>query len=154
MKSIHFETRATTLRLPTEGRLLDALVDHGEDILRACGGRGICATCHVFVTKGMEQLTPMGSREQKTLSRVAHSGPLSRLACQAQVIGDGVEIERPNATYVTSTADLEKLIGKRATRPILHPVDGRVLIQKGKIMTRTAILSLMDTDFSIPEQAR
>jgi hypothetical protein len=49
--------------------------------------------------------------------------------------------------YVQSFNDLEALIGKRTLVPILHPGDGRSLIQAGKFITRTAIMQLADVDF-------
>lgn len=112
----------------------------------ACGGKGMCATCHVWVQKGMDQLSPLTAREKRTLGMVTGADERSRLTCQAHVLGEGVEIILPDGMFVQSTGDLESLIGKRATSNILHPIDMRVLIQMGKIITRTRIMELKDLD--------
>lgn len=149
MKTVHLPQLGKEVALATRDRLLDALLAEEVDVLMACGGQGMCATCHVFVVEGEDQLTPMNRREQRTLSRISSTRSNSRLACQACVLGEGVRVEMPSGLYVQSQEDLEALVGKRARQPILHPVDGRVLIQRRKIITRTAILSLRDTDFTI-----
>jgi hypothetical protein len=115
--------------------------------MMACGGQGICATCHVHVTKGNDALTPMGDREKRTLALITGAGEFSRLACQCRILGEGVEIRLPAGMYVQSFNDLESLVGKRTLVPILHPGDGRTLIQDGKFITRTAIMQLADVDF-------
>ncbi len=119
--------------------------------MMACGGQGICATCHVYVKRGEESLTPKSEREEKTLALITGANEKSRLSCQCQVLGDGVEIELPEGLYVESVSDIEKLIGRRSKVPILHPKDGRVLIQRGKIITRTYIMELKDVDFDLSE---
>jgi ferredoxin len=147
--------RADAMVVAEPGRLIDGLASLGHDMLRACGERGICATCHVVVKSGAQHLTARTEREHRTLGRLANATPDSRLACQARVQpGGSVAIALPGARYVTSQEDLMTLVGKRARKPILHPVDGRILIQKGKIMTRTVLMSLADTDFSIPNAVR
>jgi hypothetical protein len=55
----------------------------------------------------------------------------------------------PQGLYAESFSDIEKWIGKRTTTPILHPVNGRVLIQAGKIITRSAIADLSTIDFDV-----
>lgn len=132
-------------------RLLDTLVADGVPVLQACGGRGICATCHVRVTAGADQLSPKTERETKTLARISGVGANSRLACQSQVLGDGVTYALPDANYAESITDIEVLIGKRTKRPILHPSDGRVLIQAKKIITRSAIQELNNVSFNVAD---
>ena len=137
------------VELATNTRVLDALLAETCPVMMACGGQGICATCHVYVTKGMEELTPMGEREEKTLSLITGAMENSRLSCQCKIVGEGVEITLPDGLYVESYQDIEQLIGKRTKSPILHPFDGRILIQKDKIITRTSIMNLADVDFDI-----
>ena len=117
--------------------------------MMACGGQGICATCHVFVEKGGESLSPMNDREKRTLSLITGAVQHSRLACQCRVIGEGVQIRLPDGMFVQSFNDLEELIGKRTQQPILHPMDSRTLIEANKFITRTAIMQLSDVDFNI-----
>ena len=77
--------------------------------------------------------------------------PNSRLACQAKVRGDGVRIGRPGGRFIESAAELEALVGRRAEESILHPADGRVLIEAGKIITRTRISQLRTVDVDVAE---
>lgn len=135
--------------IPQDGRLLDALLKSNCSVMMACGGEGICSTCHVYVEKGAESLTPMTKRERRTLSLITGALDNSRLSCQCRVQGDGVEVRLPEGLFVESFEDLESLIGKRTKVPVLHPFDGRILIQKNKIITRTSIMQLQDVDFDV-----
>lgn len=138
-------------QIQTEQRVLDALLAEKVDVLMACGGRGMCATCHVYVDGGADALTPMTAREKRTLGRVTGCAPNSRLACQAKVLREGVRVRLPEGLYVTSQRELEDLIGMRAERSILHPIDGRVLVARGKIITRSFIMQLSNIDFDIDD---
>jgi hypothetical protein len=46
---------------------------------------------------------------------------------------------------VTEVADIEALIGQRASQDILHPLYGTVLVESGKLITRSMISQLKDT---------
>ncbi len=99
----------------------------------------------------MEDLTPLTEREKRTLGWVTGANARSRLACQVKVLGDGVIVSVPEGMYIESTQNLEKLIGQRAMVNVLHPIDGRVLIQKGKIITRSRIMELASLDFDMAQ---
>lgn len=147
MKELTLQPLNQRVSVETNTRILDTLLARQCNVLMACGGQGICATCHVHITKGRESLTPKGDREARTLSLITGSGEMSRLACQCRVIGEGVEIRLPEGMYVQSFTDIEGLIGRRTQVPILHPGDGRHLIEAGKFITRSAIMQLSDVDF-------
>ena len=149
MKEILLQPSNQRIAVPTQTRVLDALLAKQCNVLMACGGQGICATCHVHVIKGRDSLTPMGDRERRTLALITGMGVTSRLACQCRVIGEGIEIRLPDGMYVQSFNDIESLVGRRTLVPILHPGDGRTLIQGGKFITRTAIMQLADVDFNV-----
>jgi len=70
------------------GSLLDIALSHGVQFEHACGGVGICGTCHVVVEKGMENLSEADDDECDRLGEVPGSGLHSRLACQAVVHGE------------------------------------------------------------------
>ena len=70
------------------GSLLDIALSHGVPIPCACGGAGVCATCHVIVEAGRDNLDECTEDELDGLDRVPGSGLHSRLACQAVVNGD------------------------------------------------------------------
>jgi uncharacterized 2Fe-2S/4Fe-4S cluster protein (DUF4445 family) len=115
----------------------------------ACGGKGLCATCHVFVERGQDALTPRTKRENRTLPLLGETSPNSRLACQAQVLRDGVVVRLPKGLYVERAADLDSLIGRRAEERVLHPVNGKILVPEGKIITRTIVRQLQNVDTDV-----
>ena len=150
MVKVHFaQDSVKTITVMENARLLDALLDRDVPVKMFCGGKGLCATCHCYITSSMENLTPMTSQEMLTLSILTGAKTNSRLACQAHIIGGDVEVELPKGLYIESASDLETLIGKRAQVPILHPVSGDILIAEGKIITRTLIMQLSEVDFDI-----
>lgn len=136
-------SRETTIN--TNDNLLSALLDTELHVLKECGGRGLCATCHVYIKEGMESLSPISKREQRTLEVITTCNANSRLACQARVMGTGVIVELPSGMYVNAVDDIESLIGRRAEQNILHPLDGRILVEQGKLITRSMITQLQDT---------
>lgn len=134
----------------TKTRLLDVLLGHKCPVMMACGGQAICATCHCYIEEGSEYLNPISDREKRTLGLITGANQRSRLSCQTYVEGDGlVSVRLPEGLYIESMNDLEGLIGKRTNVPILHPRDARILIAKGKIITRTRILELGETDLEV-----
>lgn len=149
MKEILLQPLNERVSVATQTRVLDTLLAKQCNVMMACGGQGICATCHVFVEQGGESLSPMNDREKRTLGLITGAVEHSRLACQCRVIGEGVQIRLPEGMFVQSFNDLEELIGKRTQQPILHPLDSRILIQANKFITRTAIMQLSDVDFNI-----
>lgn len=151
MKRIRVESHTDPVEVTTNSRVLDAVLAVQEKLLMACGGKGLCATCHVYVTEGAEKLSPMTPRERMSLPMLADRRPSSRLACQAKVQGDGVRVELPRGRFIDSASDLEALIGRRAEEHIMHPVTGVVLIEAGKLITRSRIRELAFVDVDIAE---
>jgi ferredoxin len=149
MKTVQLNPIGRSPLIHTNARVLDALLAEQVDVLMACGGKGMCATCHVYIDEGMDALSPRTERETRTLGRLSGCAPNSRLACQSRVLKEGVKVRLPQGLYVTTTAQLTDLIGKRASQRILHPIDGRVLVEEGKIITRSYIMQLSDIDFDV-----
>lgn len=142
VKIVRLEPIAQETAIETNGNLLSVLMAEDLDVLKECGGRGMCATCHVYVTQGMEALSPINRREQRTLEVITSCKTNSRLACQARVQGNGVVVELPPGMYINSVKDLEALIGRRAEQNLLHPVTGEVLVEEGKLITRSTLKQL------------
>ena len=113
--------RETSIK--TNDNLLSGLLSNELNVLRECGGRGMCSTCHIFVKEGMNSLSPLNRREQRTLGTITSCNMNSRLACQARVIGEGVVVELPSGMYVSDIDDIEALIGRRAEQDIVHPLE-------------------------------
>jgi len=137
--------------IKTNDNLLSGLLSNELKVLKECGGRGMCSTCHIFIKEGMESLSPLNRREQRTLGTITSCNMNSRLACQARVIGEGVVVELPSGMYVSDIDDIEALIGRRAEQDILHPLDGRILVEEGKLITRSMINQLKDTQVKVNE---
>jgi ferredoxin len=150
MVKVHFtQDSVKTITVMENARLLDALLERNIPVKMFCGGKGLCATCHCYVTSNMDGLTPVTSQEALTLSILTGAKANSRLSCQARIIGGDIEVELPQGLYIESASDLEALVGKRTQVPILHPVTGDTLIEEAKIITRTLIMQLSDVDFDV-----
>lgn len=150
VKTVRLEPIAQETAVETNGNLLSVLISKDLDVLRECGGRGMCATCHVYVNQGMAALTPINRREQRTLEVITSCKLNSRLACQARVLANGVVVELPPGMYINSIQDIEALIGRRAEQNLLHPVTGQVLVEAGKLITRSMLKQIEDkTSFSV-----
>ncbi|MDX2230120.1 MAG: 2Fe-2S iron-sulfur cluster-binding protein [Leptolyngbyaceae cyanobacterium bins.349] len=144
-KIVRLEPIAQETAVETNGNLLSVLINKDLDVLKECGGRGMCATCHVYVRDGMEALSPVNRREQRTLEVITTCKPNSRLACQARVLQSGVVVELPPGMYINSIKDIEALIGRRAEQDLLHPLTGQVLVEAGKLITRSMMKQIEDT---------
>jgi ferredoxin len=142
MKTLKFVPINETLQVPTQSDLLEALLAKDLKVLMACGGKGMCATCHVHIKAGMDKLTPPTQREMRTLGMITGANPMSRLACQSRVLGEGVVVELPEGMYIERAEDLMTFLGQRAQTNFLHPINGGVLIAKGKIITRSRLEEL------------
>jgi ferredoxin len=149
MKRVEFRDEIEAVDVATSERLLDALLARDVAVKMYCKGRGLCSTCHVYVTAGADSLTPMTAREKLTLTLLTGADANSRLACQARVVGEGVEVELPDGLYVESISDIEALIGKRAAALLRHPVTGAVLVEANKLILRSTIMQLKDSDFDL-----
>jgi len=151
MKSVQIDGIGDPCLVKTDHRLLEVLTERGVPLTMACGGKGLCATCHVFVIDGGDNLSRKTPREERALKMLADLRPNSRLACQAKITGDGVRVSVPSGRYLLDTGDLGALVGRRAEEAILHPIDGRLLIAPGKIITRSRIQELRSVDIDVAE---
>ncbi|MEM6369287.1 MAG: 2Fe-2S iron-sulfur cluster-binding protein [Myxococcota bacterium] len=150
MKDVTIEGLGQPVCVKTNKRIIDALLQGGKPPLMACGGKGLCATCHVFVDAEADALSPQTPRERASLAALRGRTNASRLACQAKVRGP-VRVRRPDGRFIEAAMDVESFVGKRATDDILHPVDGRLLIERGKLITRSRIVQLKTVDVDVGE---
>lgn len=130
-------------------RLLDVFIALRLPILMACGGKGLCATCHTYVESGLESVSPVTPRERTSLTMLTERKSCSRLSCQAKVIGPGVVVSLPQGRYIEASADIETLIGRRTETAILDPMSGKVLIEAGMLITRSRIKQLSQIDLDV-----
>jgi len=150
-KTIKLDPINVEVSIQTNDNLLSGLLKGELQVMKECGGRGMCATCHVYVTAGMDSLSPVNRRELRTMEVITTSNKFSRLACQARVQGQGVVVELPAGMYVSDIENIEDLIGRRADDNILHPITGAILVEAGKLITRSMISQLNDTKVEASE---
>jgi ferredoxin len=65
--------------------LMEALKASEYNILATCGGMALCATCHVQVLQGFDNLPAIGDAEYDMLDTLPDPTPESRLACQLRI---------------------------------------------------------------------
>jgi ferredoxin len=150
-KLVKLEPISQETAVNTNDNILSALLANELTVLQECDGRGMCSTCHVYIKNGMESLSPVNRRERRTLEVITTAKPNSRLACQARVMGEGIVVEIPAGLYVNAIEDIEALIGRRAEQDILHPLNGKVLVEASKLVTRSMISQLQDTRSQVGE---
>lgn len=73
--------------------LLQHFHSHQLDWMHACGGKGKCTTCKVFIKEGGTHFLPLTAAEQR-YQRIGALKDTERLSCQAMTTGD-VVIEVP-----------------------------------------------------------
>ncbi len=94
---------SSALQAPTDMglSLMEFLKGNEYDILATCGGMALCATCHVEVVEGYENLSPISDDEYAMLDTLPNITPTSRLSCQlrlspeldnikVKIMGDGI----------------------------------------------------------------
>ena len=69
-------------RTGVEGSLMDIAGGAGVAIDHACGGVCACATCHVYVTKGLESCSEATADEEDQIDTARAVTTESRLSCQ------------------------------------------------------------------------
>ncbi|MEB3830704.1 2Fe-2S iron-sulfur cluster-binding protein [Phormidium sp. CCY1219] len=151
VKIVRLEPISQNTEVQTNANLLSALLSEDLHVLKECGGRGLCATCHVYIKQGMESLSTMARREQRTLEVITTAQANSRLACQSRVLGEGVVVEVPSGMYIDALEDVEALIGRRTEQALLHPITGDVVVEPGKLITRSVLSELKDIRFQVGE---
>ena len=68
-----------------------------------CSGRGRCGTCRVRVGAGADRLSAPEALESGTLVRVRAESS-DRLACQARILGEGVQVTRLLPAFADASA--------------------------------------------------
>lgn len=82
-----------------QGRtLLDALLDQGIAVEHACEKVCACATCHVHLRAGAEQVNPASEQEEDQLGAAWGLDAQSRLACCVRLGAAPLVVELPRHT--------------------------------------------------------
>jgi ferredoxin len=69
--------------------LLEVAMGNGINIEHACGGVCACSTCHIYVEKGMDQLSEATEAEEDRVEEAPGLQRNSRLSCQCVVQAQG-----------------------------------------------------------------
>jgi ferredoxin, 2Fe-2S len=72
--------------------LLESADRAGAHVGHSCGGACACSTCHVWVRRGLESLPEVEDDEMDRLDQAFDVRPNSRLACQAKVGSEDLEV--------------------------------------------------------------
>lgn len=77
----------TTLEAPTDMglSLMEFLKGNDYDIMATCGGMALCATCHVEVISGFDNLSAISDDECAMLDTLPNITTSSRLSCQLRL---------------------------------------------------------------------
>ena len=155
MKTFRIEPIGKDVDVRTASTVVSALLAQGNgQVKQICGGKGLCATCHIKIGAGHDALSPLGQREKRTLSLLSGADGDSRLGCQAKILGNGVVVQLPDGIYLESLAQLDALVGRRAEEPLRHPLTGMVLVSAGKIITRSTVNVLRNLDLDVVEMLK
>ncbi|HLL54586.1 MAG TPA: 2Fe-2S iron-sulfur cluster-binding protein [Myxococcaceae bacterium] len=94
MPKVHFTSPLDdkTVEVPEGTTLLEAAEGCHAQVGHSCGGVCACSTCHVWVRKGLDSLSEQEDREMDRLDQAFDVRPYSRLACQAQVGAEDLEV--------------------------------------------------------------
>lgn len=85
MPRIRFEPDGIEIEVAPGATILQAAEQAGAQLGSACGGVCACATCHVYVSEGLDGLSDMCECEEDNLDKAFDVRRNSRLACQARL---------------------------------------------------------------------
>lgn len=97
--------------VPAGTSLLEAAERCGAQVGHTCGGVCGCSTCHVWVKKGLASLSEQEDKELDRLDQAFDVRPSSRLACQALVDGEELEVwitEESLKAFLDENPDLRR----------------------------------------------
>lgn len=76
--------------------LLEVAVENGINIEHACGAVCACSTCHVYIERGMDDLSQPTEAEDDRVEEAPGLQRNSRLSCQCFIEGTGpIEVRVP-----------------------------------------------------------
>lgn len=100
--------------------LLEAAERVGAQVGHSCGGACACSTCHVWVRRGLDSLSEQEDQEMDRLDQAFDVRPTSRLACQAKVGDEELEVwitEESLRAFMDENPDLRRALETAGTWP-------------------------------------
>ncbi len=95
MPRVTFQPAGRSVDVAEGTLVIDAAEAAGVGLPANCGGVCACTTCHVWIERGLETLSPIAEREEDKLCEAAGVRADSRLACQARVGAGDVVVRVP-----------------------------------------------------------
>lgn len=82
------------IEIPTDVNLslMEILKASEYDVLATCGGMALCATCHVQIKSGIENLSEPQDQELDMLDTLPDAQDDSRLACQLHLTNENHQL--------------------------------------------------------------
>ena len=99
MPRVRFEPDGIEIEVKLGTTILQAAEQSGARLGSACGGVCACATCHVYISEGLEALSEMEDAEGDILDKAFDIRRNSRLACQARL-----QVERTYVVTISSAS--------------------------------------------------
>jgi 2Fe-2S ferredoxin len=82
-----------SIEVPAGTSILEAAKKIHAEVGYACGGVCACSTCHVYVKRGLQSLSPQKDREEDILDKAFDVRANSRLGCQSRLGSEDIEVE-------------------------------------------------------------
>ncbi len=102
MATVRYPREGVQVEVPVGATLLEASERAGVPHGARCGGVCGCSTCHVYIRRGAERLSPLEPDEDALLAGALERGPGSRLGCQAELVTEGeVVVEISDESFET-----------------------------------------------------
>lgn len=123
MPKVHFKSplEERTVEAQEGTPLLEAAEMCGAQVGHSCGGACACSTCHVWVKKGLDSLSEQEDQEMDRLDTAFDVKPYSRLACQAQVGTEDVDVvitEESLNAFMDENPDVRKRLEAEGKWPL------------------------------------
>ncbi len=92
MAKLFIKEEEKTIEIKVGENILEAALGNGLDLDHACGGVCACSTCHVKIREGLDFFSEASEDEEDRLDDARDVELCSRLACQAVLQEETVDL--------------------------------------------------------------
>ena len=93
MPVVTIQPSGKTIEAAEGSRLLDVLMNNGENIQHKCEGQAQCGSCHIYIQEGRKSVSKTQRVEHEKLDSIIGVGSKSRLACQVLLGNENIAVE-------------------------------------------------------------
>jgi 2Fe-2S ferredoxin len=93
MPVISIKPSGKTIEAAAGSRLLDVLMNSGEEIQHKCDGKAQCGSCHIYIHEGRKSISRIQRAENEKLDSIIGVSSKSRLACQVMLGNENISVE-------------------------------------------------------------